>query len=63
MEYLYKEIKSYKENGHIALPGSRGLAASSVTTGGIYFANSKSHLQKGWGDEGFFKELLETYAK
>ena len=63
MEYLYKEIKSYKENGHIALPGSRGLAASSVTTGGIYFANSKSHLQKGWGDEGFFKELLQKYAK
>ena len=63
MEYLYKEIKSYKENGHIALPGSRGLAASKFTVGGIYFANSKAHLQKGWGDEGFYKELLQKYAK
>jgi hypothetical protein len=63
MTYLYEQITSFNENGHIALPGSRGLAASSVTVGGIYFANSKEHLQKGWGDEGFYKELLETYAK
>lgn len=63
MTYLYEEIASFKENGHIALPGSRGLAKSEATAGGIYFANSKTHLQKGWGDEGFFKELIETYAK
>ncbi len=63
MTYLYEQIESFNENGHIALPGSRGLAASQVTVGGIYFANSKTHFQKGWGDEGFYKELLGKYAK
>ena len=49
MNYAVDKIKSFDENGHIALVGHRG---------GKYFANSSKYCENGKDDEEFIKQLL-----
>ncbi len=60
VEYIIKRIDSFKENGHLALPGCRWMAKlPNSDKGADYYCNDPQKFAAGWGEEAFYKELLK----